>query len=105
MRDFGLNLFNSTFPRDVNYDLLNIRENILLTIPGPIVEQTKTVRRTWKERLFSLPWTPLIKLKEITEKIQTQLPDPNLYVIGNTIIVGHPSTVLKLKKSIKSLQK
>jgi hypothetical protein len=60
----------------------------------------KTVRRTWRERLLTLPWRPLVKTR--TE------PDPHLYKVrqpedlygfvseGREFYVGHPATVRNL---------
>jgi hypothetical protein len=32
-----------------------------------IVEDTvETIKRSWRERLFSTPWTPLVKVRHIT---------------------------------------
>jgi hypothetical protein len=55
------------------------------------------VRRSWKERLFSLPWRPREKTKTI--QIPEIIPDPNYYQIGNRI-VGHPQSIRRLKDAI-----
>jgi len=48
--------------------------------------ETKTVERTWKERLFSLPWHPRVKTKSIT------VPMKNAYFLKEqNVIVCHPS--------------
>ncbi|NIQ88650.1 MAG: hypothetical protein GWN93_06045 [Deltaproteobacteria bacterium] len=51
------------------------------------------VPRTWRERLFTLPWRPLRKMKYMT------VPDPELYAtpIG---FMGHPVTVARLMESL-----
>lgn len=42
-------------------------------------------RRTWKERLFTLPWHPFKKIKTVT----TYPPMKNFYMVGRMIIC-HP---------------
>lgn len=37
-------------------------------IPSAYVEDFNIIKRTWKERLFSLPWKPFMKTKTIPEK-------------------------------------
>jgi hypothetical protein len=81
-------------------------EDMTLTVPGPIVDEDRWVRRTWKERLFSRPWKPLISKKQITVKVQTYLPDPQHYFIHkNKEIVGHPQTLQKLKQTTEEQEK
>lgn len=67
-------------------------ENTNLTIPGPV----DVIRRTWKQRLFTLPWRPL----KTHLRLQTYIPDPNYYVIHNQTVVAHPVTISKLKKAL-----
>ena len=43
------------------------------------VPKTVWVKRNWKERLFTLPWRPLQKMKE----------EPGVYIINNTVYC-HP---------------
>jgi hypothetical protein len=81
------------------YDLLGIPKytygriifiDNYLTIPGEPYEQV----RTWKERLFSRPWNPFKK----TNTIIPQIPDPNVYFIGDDKVVMHPEIARKLLK-------
>ena len=58
------------------------------------VTKETTVKRSWRERLLSRPWRPW----KTTKIVVSQEPDPNLYRIGRTQIVGHPATIAKLKK-------
>lgn len=58
----------------------------------------KTVNRTWRERLFTLPWRPLIKIKQI------KVPSENVIKIGNTLYV-HPVLYEKLKYACKEESK
>jgi hypothetical protein len=43
------------------------------------VPETIWVKRTWKERLFSLPWKPFQKMRET----------PGVYIVGG-VIYCHP---------------
>lgn len=54
------------------------------------------VKRTWKERLFTLPWKPWITHKTI------QVPNykPAMYRLGNQIIY-HPALKEQIRKSIE----
>lgn len=47
------------------------------------------VKRTWKERIFTLPWRPFEKFKLVY--------NPKMYVIGNSIICSH-CTEIRLKQ-------
>jgi hypothetical protein len=52
------------------------------------------VPRTWKERLFSLPWRPLLKTKIITPMV----PKQEALVMPDGTFVMHPSMLDKLNK-------
>ncbi len=60
--------------------------------------KTDLIHRTWKERLFNIPWKPWIKIKVIKRK----LPKQEFHIIknftGEKIIVCHPFLVERLKK-------
>lgn len=56
------------------------------------ISDFKTVDRTWKERLFSLPWNPLQKVKAVYS--------PTAYRIGNVVFVS-PKTFVKLQKELE----
>lgn len=58
-----------------------------------VVEREVTVERTWKERLFSLPWRPLRTTKVVVERH----PDPMLRMLGDGIIVCHPAVAFQLR--------
>ena len=60
-----------------------------------------TVKRTWKERLFSKPWKPLQKFKIIIPKI----PDDNIFVLNGATLVGHPETIRALKEKLSTISK
>jgi hypothetical protein len=56
---------------------------------------TRTVNRTWRERLFSWPWRPWLATR--IERI----PDPSLYQLGGDTLVGHPATIERLRRATK----
>lgn len=37
-------------------------------MPSQYISDYSTVRRTWKERLFELPWRPLVKTKKVPHR-------------------------------------
>jgi hypothetical protein len=57
---------------------------------------TKTVERTWKERLLSWPWRPWKSTKAIT----IEEPDMDYYVIAQGVIVCHPTAARVLMDSL-----
>jgi hypothetical protein len=63
-----------------------------LTEAGP----PREVPRTWRERLFTLPWRPLVATKWITP----QIPMQGGLQIGDKIMM-HPQTYNKLKNIIR----
>lgn len=52
----------------------------------------KTVRRSWRERLFSRPWRPFAGTKTI------RVPSLNVVLIGRTMII-HPAVLARLRES------
>ncbi len=62
----------------LNYLSFHLGTNIFYNIN---VVSEEIVKRTWKERLFSLPWKPFLKTKTIIK--------PAIYQVGNDII-AHP---------------
>jgi hypothetical protein len=52
------------------------------------------VKRSWKERLLSVPWKPLKKENEIHT--------PGCYQIGEDILFVHPVVWEEIKKEIES---
>lgn len=74
-----------------------VYESEALTVEGEPYE----VRRPWKERLFSWPWSPL----QATRTVVPQVPDPRFYVSNDPLlpipgkcIFAHPETARKLKE-------
>ena len=58
------------------------------------------VRRTWKERLFSLPWRPFqaIRTEEIPAIYEVRNPSQGLFAIGSShFFVAHPQKVKELR--------
>ena len=49
-------------------------------------------KRSWKERLFSRPWQPLIKTKWVKS--------PKAYFIGDDRVVVSPETSSRLKEIV-----
>ena len=94
----------------------------VIDAPNLVVQKGfDTIRRTWRERLFTLPWRPL----RATREVPHYEPDPNLYLIpsglllrfygnppdspgvdarrlvgqlGPQVFIGHPATINTLKK-------
>ena len=56
----------------------------------------KLIDRTWKERLFSLPWTPFKK----TKVVETYVPSDKMYVIGRDKIIIHPEKIKIIKDAL-----
>lgn len=62
-----------------------------MVVPGEPYE----TRRTWRERLFSLPWRPLQRTLWVTPMV----PSTELIQYGNRI-VGHPATLREVIRRI-----
>lgn len=60
----------------------------------------KYIPRSWKERLFSWPWTPWEDMK----RVPNMEPDPDMLTMpganGIPNLVGHPETVRHLKNRL-----
>ena len=56
------------------------------------------VSRTWKERLFTLPWKPLQKTKTVIP----QVPSKQIYGFPDGRWVMHPDTFHQLKVEIEA---
>lgn len=70
--------------------MIDILKNYKL-VPSPYVNDYKSVKRTWKERLFTFPWKPF--LKEKTEY------EPKGFLFMGEAIVSY-QTYEKLKKEL-----
>jgi hypothetical protein len=73
-------------------DLAGFRviESPYLTQPGDPV----TVRRTWRERLLSLPWRPFVA----TRVVIPQVPYRGFVRLNAHTIAMHPETLRELRK-------
>lgn len=60
--------------------------------------KTKKVVRTFKERLFSLPWRPLRKFKIVSYTIPIQ----SILITNSGKMICHPTIYEKIKKAIES---
>jgi len=75
----------------------------------PIIESehmvepfTQKIKRTWQERLFSLPWRPWQRVRFVTIFV----PDENVYVFdvnGRPSICCHPSIAAQLRERLKEI--
>lgn len=54
--------------------------------------EKQEVLRTWKERLFSLPWRPLVKIRVVYK--------PAIFQVGNRFLV-HPALKNQLLANLK----
>ena len=71
---------------------LRIIENSLLAVAGPTYE----VRRTWRERLFSLPWRP----SKATRAVTPWIPSPHAYALPDGSLVMHPTRAREVRDAI-----
>lgn len=70
-----------------------IRESIFVTEDGEPYEEP----RTWRERLFSLPWRPLQATRTITPKV----PSRAVYELLDGSLVMHPETAAMVREAAK----
>lgn len=72
-------------------------------IENPMLEQDGvpyTVRRTWRQRLFSWPWRPWKPTYTITPRV----PYQGVLRIDDTTLVMHPQTLQQMRQIIKDDQ-
>lgn len=78
--------------------IFNILENPFLVVDGESYE----VPRTWKERLFTLPWHPFKRTKTIIPKV----PNKNVYFANNgTVCIAHPETARIIREKLKDIRR
>ena len=68
-------------------------------ITSPILTKTSDpfpVKRTWIERLFSLPWRPW----KATKMITIQVPSDEVIIMADTITM-HPETLRKFQAELE----
>lgn len=71
---------------------MRVIESIYLVQDGePYAE-----KRTWRERLFTRPWRPLLNLRIVTPRI----PYQGVVQLDANTLVMHPETLRKLKETI-----
>lgn len=73
---------------------MRVIESPYLTQPGT----PYTVRRTWRERLFSRPWRPLV----VTRTVVPQVPYDGVVKLNEHTLVMHPEMFRKLKTMMQS---
>jgi hypothetical protein len=67
-------------------------------IESPYLEQDGepvTVRRTWRERLFSRPWRPLVATRTVVPRV----PYRGAMRLDARTLVMHPQMLRELRKS------
>lgn len=69
-----------------------LRGNSLL-----VVSKTTLEHRSWKERLFTLPWRPLKKEKHVTEWVGSN----EVVRVGN-VLYAHPDMIEKIKVQLSN---
>ncbi len=71
---------------------MRVQTSVWLTEPGDPV----TLRRTWRERLFSWPWRPLIA----TRTVVPQVPKKGAISFAGQLLM-HPETFRQLRDSAR----
>ena len=61
-------------------------------VPDQHIPDHMWVRRSWKERLFTLPWSPFKKTKTVDQSIG--------YMFRNTIFVSYKTFNLLVKEGV-----
>lgn len=74
------------------YDI-KIIESLRMVKDGPPI----TIPRTWKERLFTLPWRPL----QTTKIVITKIPSDEVFVLLDGTYVCHPEVAKQIRKHFK----
>lgn len=72
---------------------MRVIESALLEEDG----EPYAVYRTWRERLFSRPWRPLVATRMVTPRI----PYRGAVSIGQNTLVMHPATLRTVLKAMK----
>jgi hypothetical protein len=72
---------------------MRIIENANLTEPGEPV----SVRRSWRERLFSRPWKPW----QATRLVIPQIPYHGAIRLNDRTLIMHPGTLRELRKQLE----
>lgn len=75
--------------RALAFNGMRIVESVFLTEPGAPYQ----VRRTWLERLFTRPWTPMQTERTVVPRV----PYRGAVQLNATTLVMHPATLRQLK--------
>lgn len=78
---------------------MNLRFMGMRVILNNLLEQDGepyTVRRTWRERLFTRPWRPHVATRTITPKV----PYKGAFQIDANTVVMHPETYHQMTKAL-----
>lgn len=59
--------------------------------------EQRTVRRTWRERLFTRPWRPWVATKTIT----VQVPSTKVLILPGPKVLMHPAQVETLRRALE----
>lgn len=72
----------------------------------PLTEpKVEVVQRTWRERLFSRPWHPMQKTKEITiyvPSLKCLVSDTATGVFGRKCFIMHPVMLQKIRAELEA---
>ena len=80
-------------PRDLPmFSGMKVIESICLEQDG----EPYTVRRSWRERLFTRPWSPLVAMRLVVPRI----PYRGVVQLDEHTIVVHPQTYRELRDSL-----
>lgn len=75
-----------------NFNGMRVVESVYLEQDG----DPYTVRRTWRERLFSRPWTPFVKTRIVVPRV----PYAGAVQLDANTLVMHPATLHRLRESL-----
>jgi hypothetical protein len=88
-------------PTSLNYDDCLKAIKLIESLPpvpqiyySNICGNIKTIKRNWKDRLFTFPWRPWLKTKIYIE--------PTIYKVGNNF-VAHTSYKGKIENMLRNL--
>lgn len=70
---------------------------VITTVYLTVAGEPMTVRRSWRNRLFSRPWRPW----KSTYTYTPQVPSPEVLLVGDTFYV-HPATWSNLCERLKT---
>jgi sporulation protein YlmC with PRC-barrel domain len=74
-------------------EILDVLGYQVTIVTSKWITDTKEVKRTWKERLFTVPWRPLKKTKTVV------VPSDKVYMMGD-IVVCHPVMESRLQEAL-----